>query len=76
MANKTCPICDAEILQNHDCLDYDFSKLSIEMELLDLSFKLDPYELPAEYTGSHHLPDRKANTDGEEKRRAPHFLRM
>ncbi|MCL2045315.1 MAG: hypothetical protein FWG88_02895 [Oscillospiraceae bacterium] len=76
MSMKTCPICDAEILKEHNCADYDFSKISIEMELLDLNFDLEPYEAPSEYIGSNRLPARKANADGEEKRSAPMFLRM
>ena len=39
----TCPICDIEMTQPHYCLDYDFSNFSIELELLDLPFSLEPY---------------------------------
>ena len=76
MARNTCPICDAEILQNHDCADFDFSKLSIELEILGLSIELEPYELPAESASSHHVLRRNANSIGEKKRTAPLFLRM
>jgi hypothetical protein len=75
MARSICPICDAEVLQAHDCADYDFTKLSIELELLDLSFDLEPYKQPTVYTGSHYAPQRSSAV-GEQKRPAPLFLRM
>ena len=53
----TCPICDIEMTQPHYCPDYDFTKFSIELELLDLPFSLEPYGHDAGDPGYAALPD-------------------
>ena len=45
MARKTCPICEVEITQAHDCTQGELFKFSLELELLELPFVLDAYDL-------------------------------
>ena len=76
MASGVCPICASETKRAHDCFENDYSKVSIELELLQLSFPLEPYDLPADYTSTHHVPGRNTFSNNSGKKPTPMFLRM
>ena len=83
MAPRICPICEIEFAHDHNCLDYDFSKFSIELELLDLPFDLEPYgpveEPVIAAVAAEEVPERrKRNYEGFslKSKPAPLFLRL
>ena len=77
MAHKICPICEIEMTQDHYCPDYNFSNLSLEMELLDLSFELEPYEsLANEHTFSPFVPEHDLININMQSKSVPLFLRL
>ena len=61
-----CPICDAELSPDHYCLD-DFSNFSIELELLDLPFSLEPYTQNNEYQVTNMVTEIPGYLDREER---------
>ena len=43
MTHCVCPICDTEVYSSRDCSHHDPPSFSLELELLNLSFDLEPY---------------------------------
>ena len=76
LANKICPICEVEMANDHSCFDYNFSDISLEMELLDLSFKLEPYGTAEEDNVHHFEPEYNAINIDMKSRSVPFFLRL
>jgi len=79
MQTRICSICDAINESGHKCADYLVSKISIEMELLDLTFTLEPYEDDNSSSFSHYTGNR-SNTASyvreDSFKSKPMFLRM
>ena len=80
-----------EMTRDHNCFDYDFSNFSIELELLDLSFSLEPYgpaeddysplyvaedNTPNYYSPSRAPSNRSPANFGMRRKPVPMFLRM
>ena len=89
MADRICPICDKEMSDGHDCVLFDVSEFSIELELLGLPFDIEPYgqieeqvskiEEPAvspDLADSSDRPARSYNSFGIGGDSAPLFLRL
>jgi len=92
MAQKYCPVCEEVIFQTHDCLHSEITNFSIELELLELPFGLEPYgpvEEPA-YIVSQPAPEYDSSEracpefdpiydllmNTPPKRKIPFFLRV
>ena len=83
MAGNMCPICEIEMTNNHRCVDYDVRNFSIELELLDLPFSLEPYGPVEEPLVSRVVEDdepakltRSFEVFSMNKKPAPLFLRL
>ena len=81
MDHRICPICEIEMTHDHKCSDYDYSNFSIELELLELSFSLEPYDDYTEkQTDEHFISPYTAERNpigiNMRKRPAPLFLRL
>ena len=76
MTHRICPICEKDITQAHDCFDYDYPNFSIELELLDLPFDLEPYGCKTEQTVTHFVPERTPGGFSARRKPVPLFLRL
>jgi len=81
MDQKICPICEVEMMNDHKCSDYDCSNFSIELELLDLPFPLEPYDdqivsEKSEHYISPYTAERNPIGINMRKRLSPLFLRL
>ena len=83
MAKIICPVCNEEMTHNHDCVRYDFSKLSLDLDFLGLSFEAVPYESAdvSEQSFTPFVPERNSKRNavtgkGVQIGSVPMFLRL
>ena len=81
MDHRICPICEVEMTNDHLCSDYDLSNFSIELELLELSFPLEPYDdHVSDRNHEHYISPYTAERNpiglNMRRRSAPLFLRL
>ena len=86
-----CPLCDKNLTNDFFWLQHECSRFSIEMELLDLPFSLEPYGQPEECfvsalkTDIKKIPEYSVRSERKssgflgistQKRPSPLFLRL
>ena len=77
MSHIICPVCDVEMLPDHICSDYEFTSFSLELELLGLSFGIEPYDdYIDENTYSPHIQEHSLTSFDMRKKPVPLFLRL
>ena len=73
MARNICPLCDEEMLFNHECLSHDFICFSLALDMLGIPFDLEPYDIgpePKQFTRRHVSEPYVISNEAEPKVRS------
>ena len=76
MSQRICPVCEMEMTRDHNCSDYKFSSFSIELELLDLSFNLEPYGSSEDHHSPLYVAENNSIEYNMPNKPVPLFLRL